>query len=766
MENRFLLWYNKPANKWDEALPTGNGRLGAMTYGCVFQEVIQVNEDSVWYGGPVDRINQDAKNYFPFIRNCMQEGRVEEAHRMSRYALSGTPESQRPYQTLGDIYIGFHHEESQYTHYKRELDINNSQVNVTYKIGDVTFKRSVISSFPDNMTMIIIEADKKGSISFDALLKRGKYIDNPSSKTNGNMCIYGTSKLFDTVSKVSSSQIMLNGNLGANGSDFCMSLKACTENGTCNVIGEHLLVRDADKVILYFAATTTFRYDNYVDECKAIIANAVKRGATSLVERHRKDYQSLFENMDICLDNNTKDDYDLLPTDERLKNFIKNRDVSFVSLYFQYCRYLMISSSREGSLPANLQGIWCNDFDPSWDSKYTININLQMNYWAAEMANIAECHLPLFDFLERLVVSGKKTAERMYGCRGFVAHHNTDIWADTAPQDIVDGVSYWVYGGAWLSLHIWQHYTYTKDIEFLKKYYYIMKEAVLFFFDYLVKDENGYYVSCPSSSPENAYTYKGKVFAFSKAPSMDSQILRELFGACQEGGQILHEDVEFLNKLEHYVEHLPTIKIGSKGQILEWEEEYEEFAPGHRHFSHLFALCPGTQISVDKTPDFAQAAKKSIDVRLKNGSAGTGWSRAWVINFYSRLHDGDSAWYHLSKLFEQSTMSNLFNDHPPFQIDGNFGALAAICQMFAQSHNGVVLLPALSNQIPNGYVKGLVLTGNIVTDIYWEEGKLIKVSFYCEKNKNLQFIYAEKTYSVDIKKGKKLVIDFTKADNI
>lgn len=760
MENRFSLWYDEPANTWEEALPTGNGKLGAMTYGCVFQEVIQVNEDSVWYGGGVDRINQDAKDYFPTIRRYMKEGRIDEAQRLSRYALSGTPESQRAYQSLGDIYIGFHYDDNQYSNYKRELDINDAQVNITYTIGEVTFKRSTITSFPDNVTMVTIEADHEGSINFDALLRRGKYMDNPSKKTSGNMCIYGTSKFFDTVEKVSDSQIMLKGNLGVGGSDFCMSLKACIKNGTCDVIGEHLLVRGADKVVLYFSAATTFRYENHIATCLEMIEKAVKQRETNIIHRHRKDYWSLFNTMDICLTNRSIKDFNHLPTDIRLDNFRKNKDVSFVSLYFQYCRYLLIASSREGSLPANLQGIWCKDFDPPWDSKFTININLQMNYWAAEMANLAQCHLPLFDFLERLVESGEKTADKMYGCSGFVAHHNTDIWADTAPQDIVNGVSYWVYGGAWLSLHIWQHYIYTQDIEFLEKYYYIMKKAALFFFDYLVKDDSGYYVSCPSSSPENAYALEGKVYALSIAPSMDNQILTELFTACLKGGHLLNEDKNFLSKLVHYRDNLLPIKIGTKGQILEWEEEYEEFAPGHRHFSHLFALCPGTQITIDKTPKLAEAARKSIDIRLENGSAGTGWSRAWVINFFTRLHDGNEAWYHLAQLFEISTMSNLFNDHPPFQIDGNFGALAAICQMFAQSYNGIVLLPALPDQIPSGYIRGLILKGNINTDLYWEEGQLNKAVFYCQRNKKIEFMYGSKLYTADIKAEEELVIEF------
>lgn len=738
------LWYRKPAEDWNRALPIGNGRLGGMVFGNVRKEKVQLNEDSIWYGGPVDRNNRDALTYLPQIRHLLFEGRIKEAEELATLALSGTPENQRHYQPLGNLFLDFDHDENNIDNYHRELDINDSMVTVSYSYKGIKYTREYFSSAPDQVIVIKITANKPGRISFRAQLRRGKYVD--------------------TIQNVSNDTIMLEGNSGGeNGIGFCTMVRAVAEGGKVYTIGENLLVERADTVVLFLSAATTFRYKDCQETCKNHIDNAVQKQYETLLQNHIKDYQSFFHRMKLDLEGAyVQEDLDWLPTDERLKRLKQGEeDLGLICLYFQFGRYLMISSSRPGTLPITLQGIWNKDMTPPWDSKYTININTQMNYWPAEVCNLSECHEPLFDLIEKMREPGRRSARVMYGCRGFVAHHNTDIYADTAPQDIYIPATYWPMGAAWLCLHLWEHYEFSQDIEFLRKAYPVMKEAADFFLDYLVEDSKGRLVTCPSVSPENTYKLdNGQQGVLCIGPSMDSQIIYALYTRCIQATQILGIDEAYAKKLQVVIEKLPKPQIGKYGQIQEWLEDYEEVEPGHRHISHLFALHPGNQITVRNTPKLAQAARKTLERRLKYGGGHTGWSRAWIINMWARLEDGENAYKNLLELIRSSTLPNLFDTHPPFQIDGNFGGTAGIAEMLIQSHAGEInLLPALPKSWKNGVIEGVRARGGIELDIEWKHGELSRVILKPKISNDYTIRYGEKSIKIELQAGNNIVLN-------
>lgn len=734
------LWYNKPASCWEEALPIGNGRMGAMIFSTIETEHLQLNEDSVWYGAFVDRNNPDALKYLPKIRELILKGQIPEAEKLMVYALSGIPQSQRPYQSLGDLSIRFKGMEGNKSDYLRCLSLDDAIHTMEVKVAGNTYKRETFLSAVDDVLVMRITSDENNKISFSALLTRERF--------------------YDRVTKVGQDTIMLDGNLGKGGIDFAMMLKAVAEGGSCEVIGEHLIVNDADAVTLLFTAATTFRYQNLKEPLKMILTDAAKQNYDDLRKRHIEDYRSLYGRVKFELDGT--EIYDKLTTEERLKKAKDGEvDIGMAKLYFDFGRYLLISCSREGSLPANLQGVWNKDMTPAWDSKYTININTQMNYWPAEVCNLSECHKPLFDLIKIMVSNGQKTAKTMYNCRGFVAHHNTDIWGDTAVQDHWIPASYWVMGAAWLCTHLWMHYEYSQDKEFLREAFPIMREAALFFLDFLIEDK-GYLKTCPSVSPENTYILpSGVQGAITIGATMDNQILRDLFSQCIKAAEILEVCDQMNEDIKEALKKLLPTRIGSRGNIMEWEEDYDEVEPGHRHISHLYGLHPSNQITMDTTPELAEAARRTLEMRLAHGGGHTGWSRAWIINLYAKLWDGEEAYSNLEQLISKSTLPNMFDNHPPFQIDGNFGGTAAIAEMLVQStEERIVLLPALPKAWNSGNIKGLCVRGGAEISLYWKDGQLTKCKIKAKHKLHTHVIYKQKRISISLEAGEEAVLPF------
>lgn len=764
------LLYNSPAAEWEEALPLGNGRMGAMVYGGAVNEHIQLNEESIWYGGKMDRDNPDALKNLPEIRRLLLGGEIAKAERLMRLTLSGCPESAHPYQTLGDLYLDFN-VKGDVEGYERRLDLERAVAVVSYSCEGVHYTRTVFASHPADCIVMCIEADRPGSVSVEARFSR------PERAYNG-------------VDRIGSDTIVMHGDLGKHGYDFAMSLRAVSEGGSVRQLGEYLVVENADKVWLYIAADCTYHcqaelmkrmaekmqpagslQDNaakYAGDCvkcgeekdtdvsdnaagygaawesglalellkermKAVLDAAAAKGYSELLDGHIKDYRELFARVDFSLEE--EENHGIGKTDcdgadiatDKLLEMAADGDVrpELFKLYFDFGRYLLIACSRAGGLPATLQGLWNKDMLPPWDCKYTININTEMNYWPAENCNLSECHEPLFELLKKMLPNGQRTAKTMYGCRGFVAHHNTNIEGETSVQDLWIPGSYWVMGAAWLCTHQWTHYLYTQDKEFLRENFHIMREAAQFFLDFMI-EVDGYLMTCPSVSPENSYVLpNGEKGANGVGVTMDNQIIRDLFNQCIEAADILGVDDELNSQIKVAKERLLPTQIGPDGRILEWRENYREFEPGHRHVSHLYGLHPSSQITMDATPQLAEAARRTLEGRLSHGGGHTGWSRAWIINHYAKLWDGDAAYDNLCKLFTSSTYPNLFDKHPPFQIDGNFGATAAIAEMLVQSNEDrIVLLPALPSRWKTGHIHGVRVVGNASIDLSWQNGDL------------------------------------------
>ncbi|MDO7172373.1 glycoside hydrolase family 95 protein [Mariniflexile sp. AS56] len=732
------IWFNQPTTKWNEGLPIGNGNLGAMIYGTPNKEIICLNEETIWTGGKdYNRDKKDAGKYIDTIQKLLFSGAYMDAEAVvqDKILADRLSDGKSTYQMLANLFIETPNLDS-VSQYKRVLNLNNSVASTRFVNNGVGFKRDYFSSFPDKVMVYKYSADKKGEINMSAWVKRNE----------------------QTKISVSENQIIFSEHVGdGHGVKFHAIVHFETEGGTAEVKDGKLVISNADSVIIKVIASSNYRGSNPVTDCKNIWKGVASSSFKTLLERHTSDYQSLFNRLDFKISNDTGD---ALPTDERLKKVKQGAEDNYLTqLQYQFGRYLLISSSRPGTLPANLQGIWADGFTPPWNSDYHININIQMNYWMAEMTNLAECHEPFLEFVGNLREMGRLTAQKVYGARGFVAHHTSDVWHSTAAFGKAR-YGMWPMGAAWCAQHLFTHYEYTEDIDYLKNHAYpIMKEAALFFVDFMVEDpKTGLLVTGPSISPENNFlTKEGEKATLNMSPTMDRAIVFELFKNCIASAEILNSDKEFSDLLKSKIQQMPPLKIGSDGRLLEWVGELKEAQPGHRHISHLYALHPSNQISKSKTPELFEAAKKTIEGRLSKGGGHTGWSRAWIINFYARLLEGEKAHENILALQRKSTLPNLLDVHPPFQIDGNFGVVSGITEMLMQSHiDEVHILPALPEAWASGSIQGIVAKKGFEIDMTWEAGKLKNLVIKSKLGNTLKLRYKDEVKEIETKKGQVL----------
>ncbi len=758
------LWYQQPAkssvaddtsrwkddSEWLKALPLGNGSLGAMVFGDVNKERIQLSEESMWSGSPNDNDSPHAYPAQAEIRKLLFEGKYKEATELTQQTQickgEGTGHGNGAtvpfgcFQTLGDLWIDFE-KESSYENYYRELDMEDAVIRVSYTQDGIQYKREIFVSQPDQLMVIKLTADKPGSISFKSSMTRPEK--------------------FQTTAE--DNQLVMQGALsdgkGGNGLQYMARLSALNKNGKVRYTDTNLIVEDADKVILLLSASTDYvlEYPNYKGrDYRNITKTNLQKGSQiaveDLLERHKEEYQKYYKRVDFKL---TSVFLDTIPTDVRIQQFKESEsDLKLVELLFQYGRYLLISSSRPGTLPANLQGIWANKIQTPWNGDYHTDVNVQMNYWLAENTNLSEMHLPLFDLMKSIQEPGSKTAKIHYNADGWVVHPVTNVWGFTAPGEN-SGWGMHVGGGAWLTTHVMEHYYFTLDKDFLKERYPILKASTQFYMDWLIPDpKTGELVSGPSVSPENKFLAPdGSISKICMAPSHDQQVIWQLFKNFIDASNALGIDNDFLQEVIQAQQQLARPKIGSDGRLMEWNEEFEEVEKGHRHISHLFALHPGYQIDVHKTPELALAAKKSLAFRIENGGGHTGWSAAWLINQYARLGEAENAKHSLNTVLRKSISPNLFGLHPPFQMDANFGATAGIAEMLLQSQSGEIkLLPALPKDWKNGEVKGLCARGGFVVDIKWESGALVFVRVFSKKGGNCKVVYKGKEINFETEK--------------
>ena len=752
-----VLWYNQPASNWMEALPVGNGRLGAMVFGNPQHERIQLNEDSLWPGGPDWGNSKGTHEDLQRIRELLLQGKSHEADKLivDQFSFKSVVKS---HQTMGDLFIDFH-TDKKIENYTRFLNLDEASVNIKYTSNGYAYSEKVFASAIDDVLMIELSTMDPEGLNLDLKLSRpldkGYQTVKITNPTNDEISMLGMVTQFG--GKKDSKPFPLD-----YGVRFETKLKVKNVAGSIVANGGKLSLKSVKKATLFLVCNTSFYHDNYREQNKQTLTTLENKSFDELMKRHSKDYKRLYGRVNFDLGGK---ELDSLPIDERLKR-VKNGadDPDLTAKLFQFGRYLLISSSRPGTNPANLQGIWNEHIEAPWNADYHVNINLQMNYWPAEVTNLSECHQPLLNFIDRLIVRGRITAKEQYGItRGAIIHHTTDLWAPTWMRAEQPYWGAWIHGGGWLAQHYWEHYRYSQDEEFLKtKAYPAIKAIAEFYLDWLVKDEkDGTWVSSPETSPENSYLAEdGNPAAVSFGSAMGHQIIGEVFDNVLQASQILKIDDEFTKEVQLKRKELhPGVVIGKDGRLLEWNLPYVEPEKGHRHMSHLYALHPGDEITSQNEEAF-NAAKATIDYRLKHGGAGTGWSRAWMINLNARLLDEKSADENIKKFMQISVADNLFDEHPPFQIDGNFGFTAGIAELLMQSHEDLIrILPTLPQNWKNGKITGLKARGNIEIDVEWRDGKLFKLGLLSKDNKSEKLVYKKVEKEIELNANEKIWLD-------